>query len=297
MQHADTRGTEGTTEKPVVDRRSCAALIAEWAVCIVAGALALREFSLPVVTAAICVIATRQHALFILYHDAVHGLIARNRRLNDLIINIFVGIPLLIPVHFYRRFHLSHHAWFGTPCDTERILLYRWQPWDYRPLTAARLALQLLGDLLVVNVLLTSTALWRERRNPGSPLRLHQTHATPETLLLGVIFCALMALWVWCDSDSFWRVMLLWFGTFFTLTQLLQKVRSFAEHGPLGSDELTYSWRPGLLGRLILWPYNINCHREHHQCPGIPWHALPGRSAGSLGVRSGRELPGLLLAP
>jgi len=282
--------------RPEIDLRTCTALLVEWAVCIAAIGLALMNFSLPVIFISMCVIATRQHALFILYHDAVHGLLARNRRLNDLIINVFVGIPLLLPVHLYRRFHLSHHAYFGTGHDTERILLYRWQPWDYLPLSRARLLRQLLGDLLLVNMLRTGVALWREQRNPQSLLRLPPTRITPETIVLIALSGAMLLLWAASDPASLGRVALLWFGTFFTLTQLIQKVRSFAEHGPLDSGEATYSWRPGLLGRLTLWPYNINYHREHHAHPAVPWHALASHFPDAGGARSSAELRDLLLA-
>ena len=72
-------------------------------------------------------IATRQHALFILYHDAVHGLFASSIRLNDAIINAFVGVPQALPVHLYRALHLTHHRDLGSPGDPERVLLYAGQ--------------------------------------------------------------------------------------------------------------------------------------------------------------------------
>lgn len=284
-------------ERPIVDLRSFTALILEFSICTVVIAVTLYEFTLPLIAIAICILATRQHALLMLYHDAVHGLIARNRRLNDLIINIFIGIPLLMPVHVYRRFHLSHHASFGTHSDPERILLYRWQPWNYRPLPWTRLLLQIMGDLLLINMILTGIALLREQLDPHSQLRLAKTSVTPETLVLIAMFVVALGLWAWHYPDVFWKVALLWFGTIFTFTHVIQKIRSFAEHGPLEGDEVTYSWRPGLLGRLVLWPYNINYHREHHEHPGIPWHALPEHFGKRSSGRSTGELLDHLLAP
>ncbi len=83
-------------------------------------------------------IATRQHAILVLYHDGVHCLVARSRRVNDFIVNSVVGVPLLLPIHLYRALHLSHHRHLGAACDPERVLLYRGQPWTFRPLAARR---------------------------------------------------------------------------------------------------------------------------------------------------------------
>ena len=283
-------------DRLTVDIRSCIALILESGICVIVVAVSLQEFTLPVIAIAMCILATRQHALFMLYHDAVHGLIARNRRLNDLIINIFVGIPQLIPIHIYRRFHLSHHATFGTQSDPEYLLLFRWQPWKYNPLPWPRFLLQVLGDLFLINMILTGIALIREERDAHSKLQLPSSQVTMDTLLLITGFCIALGLWVWFYPEIFWRFALLWFGTLLTLTHALQKIRSFAEHGPPDSENPTYSWRPGILGHLILWPYNINFHREHHEHPGVPWHKLSGRFQGVSG-RPSSELLGHLLAP
>ena len=81
-------------------------------------------------------IATRQHALFILFHDAVHGHLARSPRLNDALINVFVGVPAMLPIEIYRPLHMLHHRSVGTPQDPERLLLYAGQHWQYAPLPA-----------------------------------------------------------------------------------------------------------------------------------------------------------------
>jgi fatty acid desaturase len=221
------------------------------------------------------VIATRQHALLVLYHDAVHGLVARHRRLNDFLINTAVGVPLLLPVHLYRALHISHHRHLGTRHDPERVLLYRGQPWSYRPLTTGALAVQLAGDLAGWNAGVLAWRYFAERRRGGS-LRLPRTRAYPELAVQFVLFAAL-----WAGAAILWpaaalRLAALWFLPYLTLTQLLQKVRSFAEHTAADDPETrSCSWAPGLAGRLTIWPYNINYHREHHARPDVPWNRLP----------------------
>lgn len=238
-------------------------------------------------------LATRQHALFILYHDAVHGLLARPRRLNDLLINLFVGIPQSLPIHVYRALHLVHHRTLGTQADPERVLLYAGQPWRYRPLPLRRLLPQLLGDLLLWNNLVTLGLYLREQVAPTGRLKLPRGPVYPEYYVLTLLALLGMAAFAWWRPDLAWRAALVWFGTLLTLTQAIQKVRSFAEHADLDAPELSYSWEPGLLGRLTLWPYNIQYHREHHERPDIPWYELPQRFPTRV-ARPGRSLPGLL---
>jgi len=230
-----------------------------------------------VVVGAMLVVSTRQHALFILFHDAVHYLVARDKRVNDLLTNALIGVPQLVPVQLYRRLHLTHHARLGSDGDPERLLLYRGQPWQYKPLPLSRLVLQVLGDLLLLNTLKTLWHFERERR--GSRLELPRAKTWPEFYLLVGLFVALWVLGLVLAPETTAKAALVWFAPLLTLTQAIQKIRSFLEHAPPHAAELTYSWRPGPLGRLIVWPYHINYHREHHLQPRVPWHELPQRFA------------------
>jgi fatty acid desaturase len=265
------------------------AFIYEWSLIVSSIAMALRWWTWPVVALAVLVIATRQHAILILYHDGVHGLVARSRRLNDFIVNSAVGVPLFAPIHLYRALHLVHHAHLGAPNDPERVLLYRGEPWAFRPLRAPALARQLAGDVLGWHSIGLVIRYARERWT-NEHLKLPRSRAYPELFFQLAIFIAAMAV-----SYAVWpaltlRGLLLWFGTYLTLTQLLQKIRSFAEHVTEDVDpSLSCSWAPGLLGRLTIWPYNINYHREHHSHPTIPWNQLPAAFP-SVEQRPGRDL-------
>lgn len=278
-----------------VDRRSVLALAVEWAVVAAAIAVALELDAWWAYALAFVVVATRQHALLILYHDAVHGHFARKPRLNDAIVNLAVGVPALLPVEIYRPLHLEHHRALGTETDPERQLLFANQPWRYRPLPLAVLARQILGDLFVVNGVRAIVA-WRKTR-PMPPLR-------PQTFAIAAVWLAALGGWLVVAPGQALSVLALWFLPLLTLTQLLQKVRSFAEHsgGPgvtPGWEDWSYSWRPGVLGRLTIWPYNISYHREHHARPALHWHALPyaAATAGAGSALSTRSLWRLLCAP
>jgi fatty acid desaturase len=282
-------GHRRTRRRPAVHFPTAAALLLEWSLIASALAVALRWWNGPVISLAGIFIATRQHAILVLYHDGVHGLVARSRRLNDFIVNAAVGVPVLLPIHLYRALHMSHHAHLGAPCDPERVLLYRGQPWSFRPLAAGPLARQLAGDLFAWNGVVLAVRYLRERRS-GTSLRLPRTRAYPELILQCVTFFGALAASFWIWPIATWHATLLWLVPYVTITQLLQKIRSFAEHTVETVDpSLSCSWAPGLLGRLTIWPYNINYHREHHARPSIPWDRLPA-ACPSVHQRPGRDL-------
>jgi fatty acid desaturase/membrane-associated phospholipid phosphatase len=275
--------------RPALHLPSVAAFLVEWTLMVAAIAAALRWWNGPVIVLAAIVVATRQHAILVLYHDGVHGLVARGRRVNDFVVNSAVGVPLLLPIHLYRALHLSHHRHLGAPSDPERVLLYRGQPWRFRPLPAAALAGQLAGDVLAWNGVVMIVRYLREARG-GDALKLPRTRPYPELIVQYAIFFALLG-WAWATWPvATTRAALLWFVPYATLTQLLQKIRSFAEHATADADpSLSCSWSPGLLGRLTIWPYNINYHREHHSRPKVPWDRLPATFPAAR-QRPGRDL-------
>lgn len=255
------------------DLRTVAAALLEWACIVVAirVAVALRAWSLYAL--AVLVVATRQHALFILYHDAAHYHLTRRRSINDFLINLAIGVPGLVPVEFYRPLHLAHHRHLGTAQDPERRFLYHGQPWQFRPLDAWPLARQFLGDLFVLNMVRNMAAF---QRAGGQKTRLGRPFQAAAA-----VWAALVVLLVWaCSARTILLVAALWFVPLLTLSVLLQKIRSIAEHsgGPHatpGWADWTYSWRTGWIGRVFVWPYHINLHLQHHRNPAVPWHALP----------------------
>ncbi|MDR3098047.1 MAG: fatty acid desaturase [Paraburkholderia sp.] len=260
-----------------VNLRTMGALLLEWACILTTMRMAVALDAGPLYVLASLIIASRQHALFILYHDATHYHLTRVRRLNDFLINTAIGAPGLVPVEFYRPLHLAHHRDVGTPGDPERQFLYYGQPWRFRPLGALPLALQLLGDLLVLNMVRNMAAY---RRSGAKRVRLSAPFYGATAIWLAIVVVLVWA----CPASTLAKIAALWFGPLLTLSVMIQKIRSMAEHsgGPHatpGWADWTYSWRVGWIGRVLLWPYHINLHQQHHRSPAIPWHALPSTLA------------------
>lgn len=192
-----------------------------------------------------------------LYHDAVHGLVARNRGVND---------------------------------DPERTILFANQHWRYRALHAVDLAWQMVSDLFLVNGVRTLLA-WR--------IETSAMHIARSTWITGLLWMIIVVALFHYSSALSILTTSLWFGPVLTLTNLLQKIPSFAEHGNTveldSGHRKSNSWRPGLFGRLTIWPYNISHHHEHRSSPEVPWHLLPTVTKPNQTTLPGRRLLPLLL--
>lgn len=68
-------------------------------------------WNVPVFALAIALIGGFQHRLAGLGHEASHYTFLRDKRMNDLIADVFCMFPILTNVHFYRLFHLAHHQY------------------------------------------------------------------------------------------------------------------------------------------------------------------------------------------
>ncbi len=259
-----------------VDLRTLLAILVEYFVCLLAFEFALDFWSIPAVVLASVIVGCRLQALFIIFHDAVHGLIAKNRRVNDFIINLFVGIPTFVLVQVFRPVHLKHHQAVGTEYDPEKILLYSNQPWNYKPLRLSKLVIQFLNDILIVGLIKTMMRMRKELNNPNSKLQLPQGKIYVETWVALAIWIAIITTLILTVNGSvLLKVLTVYLIGFFVVMAFLVKLRSMGEHSLGSDDEVTNSWRAGLLGRLTLWPYHINYHKEHHQCTALKWHELP----------------------
>ena len=54
-------------------------------------------------------------------HEAAHFNLAKNKKWNDILSNVFIGLFVGQDTKAYRIVHFDHHRYVGTPQDTERI--------------------------------------------------------------------------------------------------------------------------------------------------------------------------------
>lgn len=245
---------------------------------------------------AVLVIGTRQLGLFILMHDAAHVALHCNRRVND-----WVGHWLCSPgLHAYRPYHLQHHRFVQQSEDPDLVLsapfpVSRASFWRkvVRDLSGQTWFKQHFGGVV---------AAWRGTtpRAPGVPAWRAGLQALAEKrrfLIANAIgfgvFAAAGWAWVW---------LVLWLLPAMTWLQLVYRLRNIAEHAlvpqnqpdPLRQARTT---RAGWLERLLIAPYWVNYHGEHHLFTQLPCWQLPRahRLLQQRGVTAAMEIqPGYL---
>lgn len=271
----------------IVNWRSTAAVLQTWLIIGATIAIALASWSWPVALAAVVIIATQQHALFILSHDAAHYRLFDNRLLNELIGRVCAG-AVGLSMCTYRVIHRLHHNHLYGPQDPD-IALHGGYPrgkWY--------LARKLIKDLSGLTAAKTYGYFF------GNPATNAQTHGTLAPLAdtsprlraaarsdqkaVITLQLALPALMFWLGG---WPVLalylLLWVLPALTVLQAILRLRAVCEHGAVIdlSSPLTAArthlgaFNAGwLLARPLLFPHHVNYHVEHHLYPAVPHYHL-----------------------
>jgi fatty acid desaturase len=206
--------------------------------------------------AAVMVIGARQLGLAILMHDAAHGLLFANRRLNDWAGAWLCAYPVFTSLALYRPYHLTHHRFTQQPQDPDLGLS--------TPFPISRNSMR----RKVVRDLTGQTAFYRRREQVRRGGILRQ-----PLLVNAVMWLGMTAVGYW------WLYPLLWLLPMATWYQLVSRVRNIAEHAvvpdnddPLRNTRTTYA---GPLIRLLVAPYWVNYHLEHHLFQFVPCWRLP----------------------
>ncbi len=243
-------------------------LMVEWIVIIAVYVISFYYWNVLFYFIAVIIIGSRMHALAVLMHDVAHHRFFKNRRLSDFIANVMVCWPLMITVEMYRNNHLSHHQHLNSDLDPDWVAKIGRQEFKF-PQTKLGFVLTLLGYMSGIKGLYDLT--WMISRMKGKSKKKGVDWNRIGFLVILVTLISVLGGWK--------LYLLFWVIPFFTSFLLFQYIRSFAEHfGKLEYNSLLGSSRtvlPTLFERVLIAPYNISYHLEHHLYPGIPFHNLP----------------------
>jgi len=242
---------------------------------VIAGAMALAIWQPLLIPLSIMIIGARQLGLTVLMHDAAHGALHSNPRVNQFIGHWLSGAPMGGHLKAYRTYHLTHHKYVQQPEDPDLILS---KPF---PVTRASLRRKIIRDL-------TGQTFYKQRVNqfanalgigvkPGKGAENRSQSAReaviPMLFTNAIILVVLTALGAW------WAYFVLWLLPMATWMMMVTRLRNIAEHAvtPSNDNPLQHA-RTTLvnpLERLLLAPYYVNYHCEHHMFMYLPCYRLP----------------------
>jgi fatty acid desaturase len=206
------------------------------------------------------------HGMLIAFHEASHGLLRKNRRLNE-IDGVIIGVMSFTSFNLYRAAHQLHHAQLATQRDEEL--------WPFDVPGSPRWLRVLCAVLeLTVGMFYTPFLFIRTFFRPGSPIRNKKVRRRiwAEFILSPVVWAGILGL---VAVTGTWKYFLWLYLVPAFLAANMQSWRKYIEHVGLTGSTVNGSTRSiianGPLGKFVaLTLLHEPFHGVHHWRSGIP---------------------------
>jgi len=224
---------------------------------------------------AVVVVGTRQLGLAILMHEAAHGGLHANRAVNEWVGQWLCAVPVGADLASYRAYHLQHHKFTQQPEDPDLPLSAPF------PITRESLWRKAVRDLSGQTFVKQRWPLLLSLFGHRSP----DTEVTHESfvasgadkmarfLFLNAILFGLF--WLLGAGIWFWAV---WVFAMATWLSFVTRIRNIAEHACTSNGQDPFSQARTTLAspieRLLIAPYWVNYHAEHHLFMYLPCYRL-----------------------
>ena len=279
--------------------RATAAVLHDFTVIAAVIAVALYFWPDPIVIlVSILLIGTRQHALFVIAHDAAHYLLYERRWLNDAV-GRFCATVQGLSMCTYRVIHRLHHNNLYGELDPDTALhggyprgkayLIRKLLKDLSGLTAWKTYAYFLGGAPALN---TATNVAMRPLDDTSQKLKREARRDRNTVIAFHIATLVVLGW----SGYLLQYLVLWILPLATVVQAILRLRAIAEHGATidFSSPLTAARTntgPAWL-EWLLFPHYVNYHIEHHLYASVPHYNLKrlNREMAQRGLLEGAEL-------
>ncbi len=232
-----------------------------WALIVAAGAMFVIWPNPLTYVLAVMLIGARQLGLAILMHDAAHGALHANAKINDWVGEWLCAAPTGARLQAYRDYHLRHHKYTEQPEDPDLVLSAPF------PITGASLFRKIVRDL-------TGQTFLKQRRMQlfGAPGRFINPAAAHFLFFNALLLGALTLAGYW------WAYFALWLVPMATWYPLVTRLRNIAEHAVVDTREDPFSHARTTLAnpleRLFIAPYWVHFHGEHHVFMHVPCYNL-----------------------
>lgn len=223
---------------------------------------------------AVLVIGSRQLGLAILMHEAAHNALFRTRWLNECVGEWLCGRPVLAELAAYRHYHLSHHRFTQTDKDPDLVLSSKFPTTRaslirkfVRDLTGQTGLKQLAGQIAMsVRLAGDDEAIEAAQSDFAQALKARDLWKSLPVFVGIIVVMGVVGEW--------WYGLAFWLLPFLTWFQFVLRVRNIAEHGATETSENPFqNVRTTLanpLERLLVAPYWVNYHLEHHMVMHVP---------------------------
>ena len=248
-------------------------LALDWFIVFMTIYLAISYDSLLFNILAIIIIGSRQHAIGIIAHDAVHYRFLKNRKMNELVGNVFTAFPLFITLPGFRSMHLRHHSKVNTSDDPDLVRREGKSDWIF-PMTKKNLYTMLFLDISGLNLYQNIQKIFL----PKSDKRLREDFKRlPKSFYLGQLCFYIMIFGLISYFEVWEAYFLFWIVPYFTWFKFIKRLRAIGEHFAIndtGFDEVTRTTLVGFFEKHFIAPHNINFHIEHHYHAAVPFYNL-----------------------
>jgi fatty acid desaturase len=226
----------------------------------------------------VAIIGTRQLGLAILMHEAAHGGLSPNARVNDALGHWLCAVPIGASLNAYRPYHLSHHKFAQQAGDPDLILSAPF------PVSRTSLRRKIVRDLtgqtfFKQRILLPLAAL--RGRTATRPTEDHDYEAiVTGRSVLPFILVNLALLAGFVTAGVWWAFFALWLLPMATWFPMVTRLRNIAEHACVEGSAVdpfraARTTRASWWERAFIAPYWVNFHAEHHLFMHVPCWKLP----------------------
>ncbi len=234
---------------------------------------------------AVALLGGVQMAMGAFLHDCSHRAMFSNQKVNDVLGHWLGGMPLLIPITFYRPYHFTHHTQTGLEQDPDVQNIKNY------PVTKASMGRKILRDVVglsglksLIGVLLYvlpgrvgnagAMGIKKQATTKSQILKTTLVNYRDVLVLHGLVVAGLVAI-------AHIELYALWWAAMIFAQPLILRVRQIGEHGAmpeLSGDDVRLTTRTTLAKwweTLFFAPSFINYHLEHHLAATVPPYNLP----------------------